>query len=269
MISFPHAKINLGLSIVSKRPDGFHNLETIFYPLPFRDVLEIIPSAEPGFYPTGLVIPGKTNDNLVLRAYQMLKKNYPQIYPLDIYLHKSIPMGAGLGGGSSDAACMIQLLDRFFGLNISPEELNIYALKLGSDCPFFMQSAPCFASGRGEMLDPLALDLSEFSFLLVHPEILIETAWAFSRIQPANPKYNLKESVLQPIQNWGKIIQNDFETPVFEAHPSLKIIKDRLYAYGALYAALSGSGSTIFGIFKKATLPDCFAFENAGHTVIR
>ena len=151
MISFPHAKINLGLSIVSKRPDGFHNLETIFYPLPIRDVLEIIPSEKTRFLPTGLEIPGATSDNLVMRAYRLLKSDFPMVGPVNIYLHKTIPMGSGLGGGSSDAAATLHLMNRLFRLEIPTVDLSHYALKLGSDCPFFMQSHPCFASGSSSV----------------------------------------------------------------------------------------------------------------------
>jgi 4-diphosphocytidyl-2-C-methyl-D-erythritol kinase len=269
MISFPHAKINLGLSIVSKRPDGFHNLETVFYPLPLRDILEIVPSTKTSFHPSGLAIPGNMADNLVLRAYHLLKKNYPRIGPLEIHLLKAIPMGAGLGGGSSDAAVILQLINRFFELHISTKELNEYALVLGSDCPFFMQSAPCFASGKGEILEPLDLDLSGFSLLLVHPEIRIGTGWAFSRIRPAAPPYDLRQSILQPVHYWVKTIQNDFEVPVFEVYPLLRKIKEQLYTAGALYASMTGSGSTMFGIFDKGEAPGSFAVENAGLTIIR
>jgi 4-diphosphocytidyl-2-C-methyl-D-erythritol kinase len=265
MISFPHAKLNLGLSIVSKRPDGFHNLETVFYPLPIRDILEIVPSEKTRFITTGLDIPGKKDNNLVLLAYQQLKKNYPKITALEIHLHKAIPPRAGLGGGSSDAVGILQLINRFFELKIAKKELDAHALELGSDCPFFMQPASCFASGRGEILDPLPLDLSVYSFLLIHPDIRIETAWAFSKIKPASPKYDLKENILQPIQNWNKTIHNDFETPVFEAYPTLQKIKQRLYADGALYASMTGSGSTIFGIFNKSDLPE-IEIENAVQT---
>jgi 4-diphosphocytidyl-2-C-methyl-D-erythritol kinase len=268
MISFPHAKINLGLSVVSKRPDGFHNLETIFYPLPIRDILEITPSEETRIILSGQMIPGDAHDNLVLRAYHLLKKNHPAITPLEINLYKAIQSGAGMGGGSSDAAGIIKLISHFFDLDLPVEQLNAYALELGSDCPFFMQSAPCFASGRGEILDPLLLDLSRYAFILIHPEIRIETAWAFSRIKPAFPKYDLKETILQPIQNWVHLIHNDFEVPVFEAYPLLHSIKKHMYASGAIYAAMTGSGSTIFGIFDKLTLP-VMNFENMRQSIIR
>jgi 4-diphosphocytidyl-2-C-methyl-D-erythritol kinase len=268
MISFPHAKINLGLIIQAKRPDGFHNLETIFYPLPIRDVLEIIPSNSTRLITSGLDLAGDPEENLVLRAFRLLKSDYPSIPTLDIYLHKAIPMAAGLGGGSSDAAEILKMVNRFFDLNIPPARLYNYALSLGSDCPFFMQPAPCFATGRGEILEPLPLDLSAFSFLLVHPKISIGTAWAYSKIQLSGSENDLKTSILEPIQNWKKTIQNVFEGPVFAAHPSLQKIKTRLYDAGALYASMTGSGSTIFGIFEKENLPEIL-FDNAITTHIR
>ena len=268
MIAFPHAKINLGLYIISRRPDGYHNLETVFYPLPLCDILEIVPAEETRFLSSGLNIPGKPADNLVLRAIQLLKRSYPRIGALDIYLHKSIPMGAGLGGGSSDAACTLQSVNRFFNLNISATHLNAYALELGSDCPFFLQSTPCYASGRGEILEPVGLDLSAYSFLLVHPEIHIETAGAFAGIRPAKPAQDLKKSIMMPVPDWKKNIHNIFEIPVFEAHPSLRKIRDQLYAAGALYAAMTGSGSTIYGIFEKFNIPEIH-IEKAKQTYIR
>lgn len=267
MIVFPSAKINLGLYIISKRSDGFHNLETLFYPVPLSDVLEIVPSEKTRLLASGSDIPGRSDDNLVLRAYRLLKKNYSLVSPLAIYLHKVIPMGAGLGGGSSDAAGILMAVNRYFNLNISSPVLNDYALTLGSDCPFFLQSGPCFASGRGEILEPINLDLSGYSFLLVHPEIHVETARAFSGIRPAKPPHDLKISIGRPITEWRKTIFNVFETVVFEAHPLLKTIRDRLYAAGALYAAMTGSGSTIYGIFEKSSLPDIY-FENARQTRI-
>ena len=267
MICFPPAKINLGLSVVSKRPDGFHNLETIFYPLPLYDILEIIPSEKTSFFPTGLEIPGILDDNIVLRAYRLLKEKYVQIGSLDIYLHKVIPMGAGLGGGSSDAAEIIQLLNRFFKLKLSDTELTEYAVKLGSDCPFFMLNKPCFATGKGEVLEPLTLDLSGYFFLLIHPEIKINTAWAFSQIKPTPPLFDLKNSIGLPMQDWSKTIHNDFEKIVFEAHPFLAKIKEKLYSAGALFASMTGSGSTIFGIFEKHLLPE-IVFENSSQTII-
>ena len=268
MIAFPLAKINLGLSVISKRPDGFHNLETIFYPLPVCDVLEIVPSKETRMVNSGLTIPGSPANNLVLRAYHLVKKNYSQVGPLEIHLHKAIPMGAGLGGGSSDAANILMLVDRCFNLKISDEDMKLYALEMGSDCPFFLQSLPCFASGRGEILEPLNLDLSGYSILLIHPEIHVETARAFMRIRPEAPAHPLRESILEPLTEWKNTIRNAFETPVFEEHPSLKKIKEKLYDAGALYAAMTGSGSTIYGIFQKSHLPEIHV-EKATQTHIR
>ena len=268
MIVFPHAKINLGLYIISKRPDGFHNLETVFYPVPLRDALEIVPSDENSFFQTGLNIPGKQDENLVLKACRLLEKNHPQIRPLEIHLHKIIPLGAGLGGGSSDAAEVLQLMNRYFNLKISSGILTAYASEIGSDCPFFMQSAPCFATGRGEILEPLPLDISNYSLLLVHPEIRINTAWAFSKIRPSIAKYSLRQNISKPVQDWIYTIFNDFEPPVFEAYPQLEIIKNRIYEAGALYASMTGSGSTIYGIFDKSAVPE-ITFENASQTVIR
>lgn len=268
MIAFPHAKINLGLSVISKRPDGYHNLETVFYPVLLRDALEIVPSDQYLFFQTGLEIPGKESDNLVLRACRLLEKHYPQIKPLEIHLHKVIPPGAGLGGGSSNAAEIIRLLNSFYNLKISSEALLMYASEIGSDCSFFMQSKPCFATGRGEILEPLSLDLSNYSLLLVHPKTHIDTSWAFSKIKPGLPKYNLKQSISKPLKDWTNTIFNDFEIPVFEAHPNMSIIKHRLYEAGAVYASMTGSGSTIYGIFEKSSIPE-ISFEYADQTVIR
>jgi len=267
MISFPHAKINLGLSIIRKRTDGFHDLETVFYPLPVRDSLEIIHSTENIFSSSGLPISGHEKDNLVLKAYQLLKQRFPRISPLEIHLLKAIPMGAGLGGGSSDAAAMIRLVQRLFNLPMTSEELFSLAAELGSDCPFFIQSSPCFATGRGEVLEPVALDLSDYSFLLIHPELKIETAWAFSKIMPAPPRFDLREIILKPVSQWPTFMTNDFETPVFAEFLILENYKNQLYEAGALFAAMTGSGSTVFGIFEKGTLPD-LVVDNARQTRI-
>jgi 4-diphosphocytidyl-2-C-methyl-D-erythritol kinase len=268
MIAFPHAKINLGLSVLSKRQDGFHNLETIFYPLAIHDALEIIPSDFTKIISTGLKISGNADDNIVLRAFEMLNNYYPSVSPLEIHLHKAIPMGAGLGGGSSDATEMILMMNCYFNLQISGKELKNYTAKLGSDCAFFLQKDPCFANGRGEILEPIKLDLSSYSILLIHPDIQIKTEWAYSRIKPGNPLHNLKESILQPVSEWPDLIYNDFELPVFEEFPQLRKIKDDLYSKGALYSAMSGSGSTIFGIFNKSELP-AIDFPNTRHTIIQ
>jgi 4-diphosphocytidyl-2-C-methyl-D-erythritol kinase len=255
MIGFPHAKINLGLSIVSKRADGFHDLETVFYPLPFRDILEFIPAPVTSLISSGIFVAGEPGDNLVMRAYALLKAHYPQISPLQIHLYKSIPAGAGLGGGSSDAACMLNLLDAYFRLNIPAGALASFALELGRDCPFFLQSSPCFAGGRGEKLEPVALDLSGYSILLVTPETHISTAWAFSRIKPGVPEFRVRDVIAGSLSHWRNRLRNDFEIPVFQQYPELGKIKARLYGAGAIYASLTGSGSSLYGIFPKNKIP--------------
>lgn len=255
MIGFPCAKINLGLSILSKRADGFHDLETILYPVPLRDVLEITPAPATTFIPSGLPIPGANADNLVIRALHLLQKHFPQITPLAIHLYKSIPSGAGLGGGSSDAACMLKLLNKYFKLNISDERLALFASDLGSDCPFFLYSSPCFARGRGEILEPVRIDLSGYSILLIHPKEPVSTAWAFSVIKPGNAEFPIKELLLKPVNQWRERLRNDFEIPVFLQYPELQKIKRQLYDAGAIYASLTGSGSGLYGIFKKNGIP--------------
>jgi 4-diphosphocytidyl-2-C-methyl-D-erythritol kinase len=268
MITFPSAKINLGLYVISKRPDGFHNLETLFYPLPLYDALEIVTAKRTHFIPSGLSIHGEKSDNLVLRAYHLLHENNPNVGDLEIHLHKAIPLGAGLGGGSADAAKTLQLVNSFFELNISAEKLAKYALQLGSDCPFFLQSDPCLATGRGEILEPVKLDLSGYSFLLIHPEIHVNTTRAYSEVNPTIPTHHLKKSILQPITEWKTTVHNIFEISVFEAHPFLRQIKEKLYESGALYASMTGSGSTLYGIFPKGKLPE-LKLDRASQTRIR
>lgn len=257
MIVFPNCKINLGLHILDKREDGFHNLETVFYPVPFRDALEILPNAnnasEIEFTGTGLAVDGKTEDNLCIKAYHLLKKDFPYLPSVKIHLHKALPMGAGLGGGSADAAFMLKMLNEKFRLNLSTSQLINYSLQLGSDCPFFIINKPCFATGRGEILEEIAVDLAAYRIVLINPGIHINTGWAFSNLTPAKPVRSVKEIIQQPINTWKEELKNDFEDPVFAAHPAVKEIKDRLYAQGAIYAAMSGSGSTVFGIFSSET----------------
>lgn len=275
MLTFPNCKINLGLNILRKRSDGYHDLETIFYPLAIRDALEIlsVPFSEDEskagrrqiegsafpinsssdkitFSATGLPVSGAPEDNLCLKAYHLLKKDFPQLPPARIHLHKVIPMGAGLGGGSSDGAFTLALLNKKFNLGISREQLAVYALQLGSDCPFFLHNKPCYATGRGETLEDIALDLSHYSFLLVNPGIHINTGWAFSNIIPRDAKQSrLKVAIQEPISDWKHHLVNDFEKPVFDLYPEIRSIRDTLYENGALYASMSGSGSIVFGIF--------------------
>lgn len=251
MISFPNAKINLGLRVTRKRDDGYHDLDTVFYPLPLRDVLEAVPSEDLQLISTGLTVESNPEQNLVWKAYQLLKGDYPELLSVHLYLHKIIPFGAGLGGGSSDAAFALRLLNDMVPLNLSEEQLLQYALKLGSDCPFFILNKPAYAVSRGEQLQPIPLDLRKYFFALIKPDLHISTARAFGRIQPHLPDVTTKEIVSRPIQEWKKDLINDFEIPAFEEFPSLKKIKDELYQCGALYASMSGSGSSFFGIFEK------------------
>jgi 4-diphosphocytidyl-2-C-methyl-D-erythritol kinase len=260
MLSFPNCKINLGLNIAGKRADGYHNIETVFYPIQINDVLEIIPADDFKFSISGLSVEANTNDNLCVKAYFLLKKDFPQLPPVAIFLHKAIPTGAGLGGGSADGSFTLVLMNEKFQLNLSTTQLISYASQLGSDCPFFIFNNSCFASGRGEVLEQMEIDLSAYSFYLVHPNIHIDTAWAFSQLNISDKNFSIKEIIDQPILSWKEKLKNDFEEPVFNKYPELKTIKEKLYNAGALYASMTGSGSSIFGIFEKNNIPS-ISFE--------
>lgn len=249
MVTFPNCKINLGLHITGKRPDGFHELETVFYPVPLKDILEVVSSTTLQFQSTGIDIPGNPGSNLCLKAYHLLKEDFPQLPPVQMHLHKIIPMGAGLGGGSADGAFALQLLNDKYFLGLSPTQLMKYALQLGSDCPFFILNQPCYATGRGEDLTPIKLDLSGYRFVIVHPGIHINTKWAFEQIQPGLPARSIKEIIQLPIQDWKYYLSNDFESPIKQNYPAIEAIKLALYKDGAIYASMSGSGSTVFGIY--------------------
>ncbi|MGN6292874.1 MAG: 4-(cytidine 5'-diphospho)-2-C-methyl-D-erythritol kinase [Chitinophagaceae bacterium] len=256
MVVFPNAKINLGLRILAKRNDGYHELETVFYPLPFYDALEMIRQpvgSELSFSSGGLSITGDATDNLCVKAYNLLKKDFPGILPFHMYLHKAIPSGAGLGGGSADASFTLKLLNDMAALGLSTQQLLQYSLRLGSDCPFFIINKPCFATGRGEQLETIDLDLSSYSIVIVNPGIHVPTGPAFSWLQPALPAVSLKEIITSPVDTWKETLINDFEVPVFTRYPEIKAIKKELYDNGAVYASMSGSGSTVYGIFPKKT----------------
>lgn len=261
MIVFPNCKINLGLTILQKRKDGFHDLETVFYPIALKDALEIIinpgKSSSIEFSQSGITVEGNEENNICIKAYHLLKKDFPQLPPVKMHLHKTIPTGAGLGGGSADAAFTLLLLNKIVALNLSTSQLINYALQLGSDCPFFIINKPCLATGRGEILEPVTIDLSAYTFVIVNPGIHINTGWAFAQlVQVSNISKMLdtcKQIIHQPIQTWKNELSNDFEKPVFENYPEIKTIKEKLYESGAVYASLSGSGSTVYGVFKKRT----------------
>jgi 4-diphosphocytidyl-2-C-methyl-D-erythritol kinase len=259
MICFPSCKINLGLRITQKRADGFHALETVFFPISIKDALEIIiepdtTAAPITFTSSGLAINGEPSDNLCFKAYRLLKKDYPTIPNIKMHLHKKIPMGAGLGGGSSDGAFTLVTLNQLFNLQLSEQALLNYALQLGSDCPFFIINTPAFATGRGEILTPTTVDLSGYSIVIVNPGIAISTKLAFSLITPKVPDNNVAAVIQQPISTWKDVLINDFEQPIFNSFPELANIKETLYQKGAAYASMTGTGSTVYGIFPTSMM---------------
>lgn len=254
MISFPNAKINLGLNIVEKRPDGYHNLETIFYPICLEDALEIVAPTnaqeECELHTTGIALEGNTENNLVVKAYRLLQKEY-SLPPIRIYLHKNIPSGAGLGGGSSDASFMLKMLNKRFDLRLSDTKLEEYAGRLGADCAFFIRNKPVFATGIGTIFHPIELSLNGFHLVLVKPDIFVSTRDAFAQMMPTRPAQSLPEIIKAPIEEWRERgMVNDFERTVFARHPQIKEIKEELHRQGAVYAAMSGSGSSVFGLFN-------------------
>ena len=254
-------KINLGLNVVERRPDGYHNLQTIFYPVPLYDELTIrekdstIMDSEDTLTLGGNPLEGEVWDNLVLRAVRLLRQEGFPIPPLNIDLRKVIPSGAGLGGGSSDAACMVTSLTRLYGLPLSEEQMERLVSKLGADCPFFINPRPLYAEGIGDVFTPISLDLSGWYLMLVKPEVHVSTREAYAGVHPHQPAYSLLDVVQQPVGAWSSRMVNDFEESIFFNHPLLSEIKDELYRQGAAYASMSGSGSTIFGLFRSR--PNC------------
>lgn len=255
MIAFSNSKINLGLHIINKRDDGFHNLETIFYPIPLNDSLELIVNdndrnEEMAFHSYGLPIEGSIDDNLIVKAYHLLAKDF-SLTKADFYLLKNIPMGAGLGGGSSNAAFALKMLNECFSLHLTNTQLEKYAAVLGSDCAFFIKNEPSFAKGRGEVLEPIAINLKGYYFILIKPNIHVSTAQAFANVfKRGESNVSLKELIKQPVESWKGLIENDFEKTVFIHHPIIALIKEQLYVNGAVYASMSGSGASVFGLFK-------------------
>ncbi|XVJ68057.1 MAG: 4-(cytidine 5'-diphospho)-2-C-methyl-D-erythritol kinase [Lacibacter sp.] len=287
MIVFPNCKINLGLQILNKREDGYHNLATIFYPIGWKDIVEVVRrddgprTTDEGktlseveglehpersrriershdnnihFSSSGLAVAGDPQNNLCIKAYNLLKKDFPSLPPVHMHLHKTIPMGAGLGGGSADGAFTLKLLNEKFQLGLSKQQLIDYALQLGSDCPFFILNQPVYATGRGEVMEQIALDLSKYQFVIVNPGIHVKTSWAFAqvsgRLERPDTYVDIRTIIQQPIHTWKERLINDFEAPVCKAHPEIAAIKEELYNAGALYASMTGSGSTVFGIFE-------------------
>lgn len=258
MIVFPNAKINIGLNITQRRPDGYHNLETVFYPIGIKDALEIVEAGELTFEASGIGIPGRVEDNLCVKGYHLIKKDY-DLPPVSIHLHKNIPIGAGLGGGSADAAFFIKLLDQQFGLNLTIEQMEGYARKLGADCAFFIQNKPVYAHEKGDVFKPVQLDLSGCKIVLVMPPAHVSTGEAYRGVRPKRSEASLQELVQLPVAQWRRHIKNDFEESIFKNHPVIRGVKASLYEAGALYASMSGSGASVFGIFEG--LPDLGILE--------
>lgn len=286
MIAFPIAKINIGLNVVAERTDGYHDIETIFYPVNVQDVLEInvkraLRSPRPLLYKMmekgiyyeddvcsltlkGNVLPGNPADNLVVRAYRMMLEDF-DLPPVDIMLYKQIPSGAGLGGGSSDSANMIMLLNRRFGLKMTAGNMERYAARLGADCAFFVRNKPVLATGIGNVMAPLDLSLKGYSILIVKPDVAVSTKEAYSMVVPERPATGLESLVKKPLEEWRTSVRNDFEKSIFSLHPEIAAVKDRMYEAGAVYSAMSGSGSAVYGIFRTPLEDPGAYFHNMWH----
>lgn len=250
MVSFPHCKINLGLNILSKRTDGFHSIDTCFYPVPINDILEIIPSGQFLFSSSGIPIPGDESQNICVKACRLLQKEF-DLPPVKIHLHKVVPMGAGLGGGSSDGAFALKLINEIFKLGLTADQLAGYASQLGSDCSYFLYQQPMRGTGRGEILEQMELDLKGKSLVLVKPPVHVSTADAYRDVKPFVPAELLVDVLRKPIHFWKDHLFNDFEVSIFAKYPVLEEIKRQLYESGAAYASMSGSGSSLFGLFSQ------------------
>ncbi len=267
MICFPNAKINLGLNIVSKREDGYHNIETIFYPIGLKDALEVLESENQEAYTlfsSGIDVGANSENNLVIKALNMMRAE-KEIPNIDIHLLKKIPSGAGLGGGSADGAFMLKLLNDTFSLGFSYNQLHQFAVKLGADCAFFLKNRPAFATGIGDQLEDVDLSLEQYYMVLVKPPLFVSTQEAYAHVVPQKPKMLLKEIVKMPIQEWRNYMHNDFETSIFKKHPAIAEIKQTLYNKGALYASMSGSGTSVYGFFEKKpklNFPNYFVWNN-------
>ncbi len=265
MVTFPNCKINIGLHIVGKRADGYHNLETVFYPLPIYDCLEIITLPDNNTLPilttSGLAVDGAATDNICIKAWKLIKKKHNVLPAVAMHLHKAIPLGAGLGGGSADGAFMLRMLNEKYNLQISEPQLLQYALELGSDCPFFTLNKPAFATGRGEVLQPVSIDLSTWYLVIINPAIHVNTGWAFGQLHVQPPALPLLQAVQQPVATWKDTIVNDFEKAVAAQYPAIAEIKNRLYGQGAVYASMTGSGSTVFALFAAPPLLPLFPTE--------
>jgi 4-diphosphocytidyl-2-C-methyl-D-erythritol kinase len=268
MITFPNCKINLGLNVVRRREDGFHDIETVFYPVPPRDALEILPAADGlfEFSTSGTEIPGDPGQNLCVKAFRLLQSEY-SIPAVKMHLHKVIPTGSGLGGGSADGAFALAMLNELFGLEISTGKLIHFAGSLGSDCAFFIENRPCFATGKGDRLEPVTVDLRGWYFALVIPGVHVSTPEAYRLVTPAQPARPVSEIITLPVGEWKELLVNDFEKSVSEKFPVIGQVKQQLYAMGAVYASMSGSGSAVFGLFEAC--PDLGGFGECSTWAVR
>lgn len=257
MVVFPNAKINIGLNIVSRREDGYHNIESIFVPVPWRDILEIVPAqgTESTLTITGRKVDCPVEKNLVMKAFRAMQQRY-NVPDVDIYLHKVIPDGAGLGGGSADAAFTITAVNELFNLNIAKEDLAKVAATIGADCPFFIYNTPMLATGIGTDFTDIALDLSGYKILIVKPQVSVPTAQAYAGVKPQQPEKSLSELIAMTINQWQGVVKNDFENSIFPIHPIVAEIKHEIIKMGAEYASMSGSGSAVYGIFQDDILSE-------------
>ncbi len=256
MLTFPNAKINIGLNVINRRTDGYHNLETVFYPIKINDALEVIEAEELSFEASGIEIPGFANENLCLKAFELIRKDL-SIPNVKIHLHKNIPIGAGLGGGSADAGFFIELVNKKFGLGMSLKQMENYARALGADCAFFLHNTPIFATGKGDEFENIDLDLSAYYLVLVMPDTHVSTGEAYRGVKPEIPAKSLKELISLSVEEWKELIRNDFEESIFKNHSEIRGVKTALYDAGAVYAAMSGSGASVYGIFKnEVSLPE-------------
>lgn len=267
MICFPNAKINLGLRVTEKRRDGYHNIETVFYPLNLSDILEITPlpdnSDRYAFKNTGDIVGVDPSENLCIKALNELNK-HRQIPPVSIHLHKIIPSGSGLGGGSSDAAYVLKTLNELFQLQLSLSELTSIALRIGSDCPFFIHNKPLLAKGRGDIFDPVEIDLSGIHILLVHPGISVNTGWAYSKVKPGKQSCSISSIIRTDPGDWKNNLFNDFEPGIFTAYPHIERIRNKMLSAGAFYASMTGSGSAVYGLFYQPAEPGMITEEFPG-----
>ena len=249
MICFSNAKINIGLYVTEKRVDGFHNIETLFFPLPLYDVIEFIPNNKSTFNNSGIPINCPFTENLIYKAYNLLKNKY-SLPPLSIYINKIIPFGAGLGGGSSNATSFVLAIIKYFNIDITDIDLSKLLEKLGSDCPFFIKNKPCLGFSKGEVLKPIELNLSQYYFAIIKPDVLIPTKLAYQNVKPDRPKITLEKAIQSPIKEWRNLIFNDFENFAIEEYPIIGEIKQMMYDYGAVFSLMTGSGSAVYGLFK-------------------